>query len=57
MQLFIPFIVAIGVGGWVYAQLMRSSGGNSQSALTVAGIVAAGVFVVLFMLARTYLSY
>jgi hypothetical protein len=33
----IGLIFAIGFGGWVYAKINRSTGGNTTSALTVAG--------------------
>jgi hypothetical protein len=41
----VSFLMAVGVGGWVYARVLRASGGNQQSALLVAGII--GVVVLL----------
>lgn len=42
-NLTIGFLVGVSLSAWVYAQLMRSSGGNTKSALTaalIAGILA-----------------
>lgn len=45
---FIAFLVALGVGGWVYAKMMKTSGGLTKNALTVAGVVAGILFLILF---------
>ncbi len=55
MEFLIAIIVAFGAGMWVYGKLMRSSGNNTKNSLIVAGITGFAVFVVLFMLARTFL--
>lgn len=45
---FIAFLVALGVGGWVYAKMMKTSGGLTKNALTVAGVIAGILFLILF---------
>lgn len=42
----VGFLAGIGVAGWVYAQMMRRTGGNNQTALTTAGIAGFFAFVV-----------
>lgn len=56
MQLLVAILVAVGAGIWVYTKLIRSSGGNTKSTLIVCGIVGGGTFVVVYMLAHTFLS-
>lgn len=56
MQFFIALIVAISVGTWVYTRVMRTSGNNTKGSLTVAGIVGGFAFLVIFILAHTYLN-
>ncbi len=56
MQFFIALIVGVGVGTWVYGRVAHSTGNNTQTSLTVAGIAAAGAFFVIFMLARAFLK-
>lgn len=46
----ISFMLAAGIGGWIYMHLMRTSGNNVRSSLTAAGIVALLVFLVVFFL-------
>lgn len=43
----IGLFVAIGAGGWVYAQIQRRTGGNTQTSLLMAGV--AGVIAFLFI--------
>jgi hypothetical protein len=38
-------LLAIGGGTWVYLQALKRTGGNTKSALTVAGICAGILFV------------
>ena len=38
-NLFIGFVLGIGLGGWVYAKLQRYNGGNTQSSLIGAGAI------------------
>lgn len=48
----IAFLLALGVGGWIYNYFMRRTGGLTQNALIVAGIVAG----IVFILALTVMS-
>jgi hypothetical protein len=52
-NVFIGILLAVGVGGWVYAKTQKSTGGNTQNSLIVAGIAAFFAFVV----ALTILSF
>jgi hypothetical protein len=36
-----------GVGAWVYSKTIQKTGGNTQSALTTAGVVAVIAFLVI----------
>lgn len=49
----IAFMLAIGASAWIYAKLMRTTGGNTKSALTGAGISG----VLLFVLTLIVLSF
>lgn len=44
----VAFLFAGGFATWVYAKIMRNTGGNTQNSLVVAGI--AGVFAFIAML-------
>lgn len=44
---FISFLFALGAGVWVYSKMMRSTGGITKNAITVAGVVAFLVFLLL----------
>lgn len=44
----IALLFAAGLGAWVYPKIMRSTGGNTQNAVIVAGV--AGVFAFVLML-------
>lgn len=46
----IAFLASIGASAWIYTKLMRSSGNNVTSALTVAAISGVCIFVVAIML-------
>ena len=48
----IAFMLAIGVSAWIYAKLMRTTGGNTKNAVTGAAISG----VLLFILALIVLS-
>lgn len=48
----IAFFVALGVGAWVYNLTMKQSGSQTKTALTVGGIVALLVFLIVFTLAN-----
>ena len=48
---FIALMLSVGVAGWVYAKMMRRTGNNTKSAITVALMVAAlAFFVMLYLL-------
>ena len=46
----IALLLSLGFSAWVYAKIMRSSGNNTQSALTVAGGAALVSFILVLML-------
>lgn len=46
-RFIIALLVAIGVGGWVYAKIQRRTGGITQTSLMMA--VAAGFIAFLFI--------
>lgn len=48
----IALFVALGVGAWVYNFTMKQSGGQTKTSLTVAGIVAPLVFLIILSVAR-----
>jgi hypothetical protein len=47
----IGFLLGVGAAAWVYARVMRTTGGNTKSALIVAGCsgVAAMVLVMILL--------
>ncbi len=47
----IGLLAGAGVGAWIYSQGMRRTGGNTKSALIVAGVVGAIVFVFVWSVA------
>jgi hypothetical protein len=55
MNFLVGFLVGISVGTWVFSRLMRNTGGNTKSALIVAGFAGGGAFLVFFLLARALL--
>ena len=55
-NLLIGFILGLGVAGWVYAKIMRSSGNNTQSALITAGIAGLAVTFVMVALLQLFFS-
>ena len=40
-NMLIGFIFGIGFAGWVYSKIYRSTGGNTQNAIIVAGVAGA----------------
>lgn len=46
-NLTVGLIAGIGVAAWVYSKIIRSSGGNSRSALIVAVSAGVGTIVLL----------
>lgn len=51
----IAFFIGAGFAGWLYAKLMRSTGGNTRDSLLVAGIAGVVVFALSWFLAATFL--
>ena len=43
----VSIFAGVGVAGWVYSKIMRSTGGNAQSSLIVAGAAGLAVAVVM----------
>lgn len=54
-NILVGFLLAAGSSAWVYAKVSRSSGGNTQSALIVAGIVGVGVWIAVILLLRAFI--
>jgi len=48
----IAFLVAISASVWIYSKVMRSSGNNTKSAVTVAVISGFCIFVVALLLLK-----
>lgn len=47
---FIALLVAIGAGGWAYAQIQRRTGGNVQTSLTMAAVAGVIAFLFIFII-------
>jgi len=45
----VAFLFAIGVSGWVYSKVQRSTGGNTQNSIIVSAIVGVFAFVILLL--------
>ena len=48
-KFLIAFIFAVGVGGWVYAQIQRRTGGNAQTSIMMASIAALIAFLFIIL--------
>jgi hypothetical protein len=48
----IAFLVAISASVWIFSKLMRSTGGNTQNAVTAAAISGVIIFVLVLLIAR-----
>ena len=46
----VAIFAGAGVAAWVYAKIMRSTGGNTQNALIVAGSAGVAGFVVMMII-------
>jgi len=46
----IALLVALSAAAWIYSKMMRSTGSNTQSSLTTAGISGVVVFIILLIL-------
>lgn len=44
---FIGVLLAIGIGGWVFAKTQKSTGNNTKTALIVAGVAAFFAFILM----------
>lgn len=51
----IALLLGAGIGAWVYSKVMRSSGNNTKSALTVGGVTALLVFLLVLILLGIFL--
>jgi hypothetical protein len=49
-SVIVALLAGIGGGAWIYAKMSRQTGGNTKSALTVAAVGAAGIFVLVWTL-------
>lgn len=54
-NLLIGFLLGAGSSAWVFAKMMRSTGGNTQNALIVAGVTGVMVWVTAILLLGTFL--
>ena len=43
----VAFLFSLGASAWIYTKMMKSNGGQTKSALTVAGVVAFILFLFL----------
>lgn len=43
----VAFFLACGVGGWVYSKVVRRTGGNTKSDLTVVAVVSIIAFFIM----------
>ena len=50
----IAFMLAIGVAAWVYNKLMSSTGNNTQSSLSAAGVVGVLIFIITLVVLRSF---
>lgn len=46
----IGLLLAVGAGTWIYSKLMRTTGNNTKSSATGAGIAALFIFFVVWIL-------
>lgn len=46
----IGFLFGIGIAAWIYARMQRSTGGNTKSSLTVAGVTGLVGFIFVTLL-------
>lgn len=50
MNLMVSLFAGIGIATWVYTKIMRSTGGNNQNSLIVAGSAGLGAFTVMMII-------
>ncbi|MCA9347780.1 hypothetical protein KC867_00040 [Candidatus Saccharibacteria bacterium] len=46
-NVMVAFLFSLGASAWIYTKMMKSNGGQTKSALTVAGVVAFILFLFL----------
>ncbi len=46
----VALFLSLGTGAWVYSKTATRTGGNTKSALTMAGVVGGGVFIIGFII-------
>lgn len=51
-NVLIGFLLGAGFAAWVYSKVIRSTGGNTQNALVVAGTAGAFAWVAMILLLR-----
>lgn len=51
----LALLVAIGSAGWIYSKMMKKSGGLTQNALIVSGVIGLFVFFVVLVIASMVL--
>ena len=56
MNLMVSFFAGAGVAAWVYTKIMRSSGGNTQSSLIVAGAAGVVAFGIMMVIMSSFLK-
>lgn len=52
----IGFLFGIGVGGWVYSKVIRSTGGNTKNSLVAAGVAALFAMLILTTLLSAFIK-
>lgn len=46
----IALLFAIGGGGWIYAKTSRTTGGNTQTAITMGAVAGVAIFIIAMIL-------
>ena len=49
-NILVGFLAGAGIAGWVYSKMIRSTGGNTQNALIVAGSAGVAAWVILVLI-------
>ena len=49
-NILVGILLGLGCAAWVYAKLIRSSGGNAKNSLIVASAVGAAAMVIMIMI-------
>lgn len=48
----LAFLVAVSASAWIYSKLMKTTGGNTKSALTGAAVSSVLIFVLVLIIAN-----